>query len=318
MSLPELDPHSRPDVGARVARTPEQEEQRAGLIAALFSYLLWGFLPLFFALLEGVDTITIVANRTLWTLVLVGAILLVARRMHEVKIVFSSRRTMAVMTLTALLLAFNWSLYIYGVESGNVLETSFGYFINPLINVALGMVLLGEKQNRLQLVAIGVAVIAIGIQAAGIGGIPYIALGLAFSFGLYGYVRKTASVNATTGLFVDTALMVPLALAYLAYSVLTVGWGPHADPYTMGLLLLTGPVTAVPLLLFSYGVRRLRMTTIGMLQYLAPSLQFMLAITYFGEDLNALRLLSFGLIWLSLAIFTFDTVLRHRRKGAEA
>jgi chloramphenicol-sensitive protein RarD len=184
------------------------------------------------------------------------------------------------------------------------------------VNVAIGMVLLGERQNLLQTVAIGIATVAIAIQAAGLGNFPFIAVGLALSFGFYGFIRKTAMAGPVTGLFAETVVIAPFALAYMVFDLATNGVGVHADPFIMTLLLLTGPITAVPLLLFAYAVRRLRLTTIGMFQYLAPSIQFLVAVFLFGEQLNGLRLLSFVLIWLSLVVFTYDSFRRRSRHAA--
>jgi chloramphenicol-sensitive protein RarD len=193
-----------------------------------------------------------------------------------------------------------------------VLEVSFGYFINPLVNVAIGMILLGERQNRMQTLAIAIAAIAIVIQAVALGSIPMVALGLAFTFGFYGFFRKTAPSGPVTGLFAETLLAAPFALAFVLYYTATHGAGVHADPTLMLLLVLSGPATAVPLLLFAYAIRRLRLTTIGMFQYLAPSIQFLVAVFLFGEELNEIRLLSFVLIWVSLMVFTYDG-FRQRR-----
>lgn len=299
--------------------SPESAERtlRSGLAAGLAAYVLWGFLPLLFKWLAGVPSPTIVADRTLWSLVLVGAILLVAGRTGEIRAALADRATVRSMLISAVLLAGNWLIYVYAVETGQLLEASFGYFANPLVNVAIGMVLLGEKQNRWQMVAIAIAVIAIAIQAIGLAGIPFIALGLAFSFAAYGYFRKTAKVASATGLFVETLLIAPAALGYLLFTfVRDGGIGPHADPATLGLLALTGPATAVPLLLFAFAVQRLRLTTIGMLQYVAPTIAFLLAITVFAEYLNPLRLVSFALIWLSLAVYTADSLIRRRNGRA--
>jgi chloramphenicol-sensitive protein RarD len=199
-----------------------------------------------------------------------------------------------------------------------VLEASFGYFINPMVNIAIGVVLLGERLNRWQWVAISVALVAIVIQAAGVGRVPFIALGLALSFGLYGFFRKTAQVGSSGGLFVETLVLAPLALAYLGWSfVQDGGVGPHANPYDLTLLILCGPATAVPLLLFAFAAQRLRLATVGMLQYLSPTIQFGLAITVFGESLNALKLLSFALIWVSLAIYSADLLRQRGRVVAQ-
>jgi chloramphenicol-sensitive protein RarD len=292
---------------------------QGGLLAGLVAYVFWGFLPIVFKLLDGVPSATIVADRTIWSLFFVGAILLISGRTAEVRAALADGATLRSMFISSLLLAGNWLIYVWAVETGQVLEASFGYFINPLVNVALGMAFLGERQSRWQMVSIAIAIVAIGIQAVGIGGVPYIALSLAFSFAGYGFFRKTARVSSTTGLFVETLLLLPLAAGYLVFTFLRDGGvGPHADPYFMGLLLLTGPATALPLLLFAFAVQRLRLTTIGMLQYLAPSIAFVIAITMFGEHLNATRLVSFGLIWLSLIVYTADSYLRRRGSAAEA
>lgn len=313
MTLPEQAPEIAAPKAPPLAQNPV--ETRNGVVAALAAYLAWGFLPLLFKLVEQAGAVLIVAERTLWSLLLLAVIVAVTRGFGEVRAVFSDRRRMRVIALSALLLVGNWLLYVWAVETGQVLEASFGYFINPLVNVAIGMVLLGERQNRMQTIAIGVAVVAIVIQAIGLGKVPYVALGLAVSFGFYGFIRKTAQAGPATGLFAETIMVAPFALAYVVYDISTRGAGVHADPGMMALLVLTGPATAVPLLLFAYGVRRLRLTTIGMFQYLAPSIQFLLAITVFGEELNALRVVSFALIWLSLVVFSWDS-FHHRRRAA--
>lgn len=296
---------------------PAEDHARSGLVVGLACYLLWGFLPLLFASLEKAGAVTIVADRTVWSLLFVAVIVAIARRGAEVRAALGDRLIRRRLVWSAFLLALNWLLYVYTVATGQVLEASFGYFINPLVNVALGMALLGERQNSWQAVAILVAVAAIFVQAAGIGRLPFLALGIALSFALYGFVRKTARVESTTGLFLETAVLVPFALAYLGYTfVRDGGFGLHADPYYLTLLILTGPATAVPLLLFAFAVRRLRLTTIGMLQYVSPSIQFLLAILVLHEPINGTQLASFALIWLSLVIYTADSVLRRRRQPA--
>jgi chloramphenicol-sensitive protein RarD len=274
---------------------------------------LWGFLPLLFHLLEAAGSVTVVANRTIWSLFFVGAILLAGRKMGEVKAALLHWPTLRSMIISSVLLAANWLVYVWAVESGQVLEGSFGYFINPMVNVAIGMAFLGERQNRWQWLAIAVAIAAIALQAIGIGRISYIALSLTVSFGFYGFFRKTAKVGSASGLFVETVILVPVALGYLGFTFIRDhGFGVHADPYYLMLLVLTGPATATPLLLFAFAVQRLRLTTIGMLQYIGPSIQFLLAVFVLRETLNATQLLSFGLIWLSLIIYSANSVLRRR------
>lgn len=311
MTLPEQAPEIAAPAQAPIA--VNANETRNGVVAALSAYLLWGFLPILFHMVEQAGSVLIVAERTLWSLLLLAIIIGVTAGFSEVRAVLGDVRRMRVIALSALLLVCNWLLYVWAVETGQVLEASFGYFINPLVNVAIGMLFLGERQNRLQTVAILIAGVAILIQAAGIGRIPLIALGLAFSFGFYGFIRKTAQTGPATGLFAEAVVVAPFAMSYVIFDIVRNGVGVHADPTLMLLLIATGPATAVPLLLFAYGVRRLRLTTIGMFQYLAPSIQFILAITLFGEALNSLRLLSFALIWLSLVVFSWDSFRQRRR-----
>ncbi len=295
------------------AANDHDTQARSGFSAGLGAYILWGFLPLLFHLLDKADPVTIVANRTIWSLLLVGGIVWFGHRMDEVKAALADWPTLRSMIISSVLLAANWLIYVWAVGSGQVLEGSFGYFINPLVNVAVGMLFLGERQNPWQWVSIAVAIVAIGIQAIGIGRIPFIALSLALTFGFYGFFRKTAKVGSASGLFVETLILLPLAIAYLAYTFIRDGGpGVHGDPYYLSLLILTGPATATPLLLFAYAVQRLRLTTIGMLQYVGPTLQFLLAVFAFHESINGVQLLSFGLIWLSLIIYSADSVVRRR------
>ncbi|WP_332685924.1 EamA family transporter RarD [Devosia sp.] len=316
MSLPESAPEAIAPPVVAAPSHPAGTDARNGVLAALAAYLLWGFLPLLFKQVEAAGSALIVAERTVWSLVLLAVILRFSGGFGDVRALFADQRRALGTLLSAVLLAGNWLLYVWAVETGQVLEASFGYFINPLVNVLMGMILLGERQNRLQTVSILIAAIAIAIQAIALGTIPFIALGLALSFGFYGYFRKTAQLGPATGLFAETAMMTPVALAFVGYTLITSGPGVHADPYLMTWLVLTGPATAIPLLLFAFAVRRLRLTTIGMFQYIAPSIQFLLAILVFGEHLNGLRLLSFGLIWISLMVFSYDSFRRRGRVAA--
>jgi len=315
MSLPESAPEAIAPSIAAPSRTAPSDTHK-GVLAALAAYLLWGFLPLLFKQVEAAGSVLIVAERTVWSLVLLALILAFSGGFGEVKALLADRRRALGTLLSAVLLACNWLLYVWAVETGQVLEASFGYFINPLVNVLMGMILLGERQNRLQTISILIAVVAIAIQAVALGSVPFIALGLALSFGFYGYFRKTAQLGPASGLFAETAMLTPVALAFVIYGIVTSGPGVHADPQMMLWLVLSGPATAIPLLLFAFAVRRLRLTTIGMFQYLAPSIQFLLAIFLFGDHLDALRLVSFGLIWVSLLVFSYDSF--RRRSGAAA
>ncbi|WP_052952334.1 EamA family transporter RarD [Devosia epidermidihirudinis] len=315
MSLPESAPEAIAPASVAAPTSVDVNEARNGVLAALLAYSAWGFLPLLFRELHSVNSVMIVAERTVWSLVLLSIILIFTKGYGEVRALFADRRRATMTLVSAVLLAANWLLYVWAVESGQVLEASFGYFINPLVNVVMGMVLLGERQNKLQTISIVIATIGIGIQALGLGNVPYVALGLALTFGFYGYFRKTAQLGPASGLFAETVMLAPFALAYVIFNIATTGIGAHGDPYLMFMLILTGPATAIPLLLFAFAVRRLRLTTIGMFQYIAPSIQFLVAIFLFGEHLNGLRLFSFALIWLSLMVFSYDSFRRRGGRG---
>ncbi len=285
----------------------------SGVLAALGAYGLWGMFPLLFRMLDGVSPPVIVAHRVLWSLVFVGIILRWNGRMGEVAAALKDGRTLRNIALSAAILALNWLVFIWAVETERVVEVSLGYFINPLVNVALGMVLLGERQNRWQWLAIGLAIIAMAVQTIGMGAVPVISLTLAISFGFYGYLRKTVPVVSAPGLFVETLLMTPVALGYLVYVFVVLGPGYLMDPGLLVLLVLTGPFTAGALLIFAFAARRLRLTTLGMFQYIAPSMHFVIAVWIFREPLNTIQLVSFVLIWISIGVYTFDSI----RSGRE-
>lgn len=292
----------------------DQQRARSGFVVALLCYLLWGFLPLLFHQLEPVNSVTVVAYRTLWSLILVGGILLVRRGVGEVRAALADPQTRRSMLASSVLLAVNWLTYVWAVQTGQLLEGSLGYFINPLINVAIGMALLNERLTLWQGVAIAVAALAIVVQWAGIGHFPYLALTVATTFGFYGFFRKTAKVGSASGLFVETLVLAPVALAWVGFSIWhDGGLGAAGEPRMFLLLMLTGPATAVPLLLFAFAVQRLRLATIGMLQYMSPSIQFVIAILVLHEPINPLQLLSFALIWVSLAIYSADSFFRRSR-----
>ena len=286
-----------------------------GLAAALGAYGIWGFAVLFFKLLGEVPASEVIAHRIAWTVVFVGLWLAFQGRLGEVRAAFADRAVFARLTLAAVLISGNWLIFVWAIGEARVLETAFGYFINPLVNVALGFVLLGERFSRLQAVAIAIAIFAVAVQATGLTGFPWVSLTLACSFAVYGFIRKTVNVKPSPGLFVETLILLPAALAYTFWLAHT-GSGHFAvTPYDTFLLAMTGIVTALPLILFSTGARRLPYSTIGVLQYLAPSISFLLAVFAFGEPLSPIKLTSFVLIWISLAIFAADMFMK-RTKSA--
>jgi len=297
--------------GAAAAR-----DAQSGLVVALVCYLLWGFLPLLFRALEDVGSVTIVADRTICSLFVVGAILVVRNRVPEVGAALRDPQTLRSMIVSAILLAANWLIFVWAVEQNQVLEASFGYFINPLVNVAIGMVLLGERQNPWQWTAIAVATIAIVVQAIGIGRFPWIAVSLALTFGFYGLVKNRVGgrVDAISGLAIETAYVSPIAIGVLVWlgasGAMTLG--QHGIGHTV-LLLCAGAVTAVPLLLFAAGARRLPLSVVGFTQYFAPVLQFLTGVLLLGEPMPAARWIGFAVVWLALGILAVDVVRQRAR-----
>ena len=278
-----------------------------GLVAAISAYLLWGFVPIYFRLVDHIGALQVVAHRIIWSVVFVGLYLVLTNRFSEVFITFKNLRTILLLCCSSLAVTFNWLVFVYGVETGQVLAVSLGYFINPLVSVAIGMILLSERQQRLQTAAIFIAGIAVAIQTYLVGELPLISLTLAFSFAIYGYLRKHIQVSAFTGILIETLLMLPFALVFLIF------WGGVGGPlfgYSLSiwpLLMGLGFVTSIPLILFAVGARNLRLTTLGILQYIAPSIHFIIAILLFKEQLTIETLITFVLIWISLILYSFDS-----------
>lgn len=290
----------------------------AGLLAAALSYALWGLFPLYFRQVAAVPSFEIVLHRSVWSLAFVLLLLLVQRRWAWLVEVAKQPRTLGIFMVSALLLSSNWLIYVWAVNNGRVLEASLGYFINPLVNVALGMLFLKERLRPAQKGALALAAAGVGWLTWTAGVPPWIALSLAFSFGIYGLLRKTAPLGALEGLALETALLAPLAVPALLWLSLHGGRLASADAPTWGWLLFAGPLTAVPLLLFAHGARRVTMATLGLLQYLAPTIQFLLAVWVFHEPLRPERLAGFVLIWLALAVYSAESLWRLRQDATAA
>lgn len=289
------------------AMTSPSAPDRTGLALGVGAYALWGVLPLYIHLLRQVPALQLLAHRVLWSLVLLVLILAALRRIRPV-IAAARGRTLLLLLGSTLLIAVNWIVYIWAVQNGHVLESSLGYFINPLVNVALGVALLGERLRRMQGVAIGVAAAGVAILAAAGGGALWISLALAVSFGGYGLLRKVVAIDALGGLTVETLLLAPFCLALLLHAS-AAGVGAFGHSLRIDLLLvLAGPVTAVPLLMFAGAARRMPYATLGLLQYIAPSLQFLLAVLFFGETVRAVHLITFALIWAGCALYAWDSL----------
>ncbi|MBW4329712.1 EamA family transporter RarD [Stakelama sp. CBK3Z-3] len=286
---------------------------RTGFFQGAGAYLMWGLLPLYFKAVIAVPAVEVLANRICWALVLLIAITAFTGRIDRLRSVFAHPRAVAMLAVSAVLICVNWLTYIWAVQNAHVLAASLGYFLNPLINVLLGMMFLGERLSRVQkmavlLAAAGVAVLAVE-AAAGL----WISLTLALSFGFYGLVRKTAPAESLEGLTVEATLLLPVAGGYLIWRASHGGIALGSSPGITILLVLLGAVTAAPLLLFNAAAKRLRYATLGLLQYLAPTLQFLLAVLAFGEAMTGAHILCFTLIWIGLAIYAVDGVRSARR-----
>jgi len=287
---------------------------RKGLLLGIGAYASWGVLPLYIHLLKAVPALQLLAHRVLWSLLLLAGIVLLLRR-GKAMWRAARGRTLLYLIASTVMIAVNWTVYIWAVQNDHVIEASLGYFMNPLVNVALGMVVLGERLRRLQGVAIGIAAAGVLVMAAG-GGALWISLSLAVSFSLYGLIRKLAAIDALGGLTMETLLLAPLCLAWLLHAGAAGqgSWGQSAS--LNALLVLAGLVTALPLLMFAAAARRMPYSTLGLLQYIAPTIQFLIAVLVFGEPLHASHIVTFGLIWTGCALFALDAVRVSRDAGA--
>jgi chloramphenicol-sensitive protein RarD len=277
------------------------------------AYSMWGVFPLYFHALAEVPPWVVLCHRILWSVLFLGVVVSVRREWGPIWPILRDRRKVLLLTAGAVLIALNWLIFIYSVVSRQVLESSLGYFINPLLSVALGMIFLRERLRRWQWVAVLIAVVAVANLTFHGGGFPWVAISLACTFGFYGLVRKKLDINSLHGLLVETAILLPLAMVTLAAV-------PGAKvPYpTLGILSLSGVITAVPLLMFGAAVRRLSLSTIGFLQYIGPTLQFLVAVLVFHEPLDRSKLGSFALCWIGIAVYTADSLLtRHPQAVAD-
>lgn len=292
----------------------ESRERRLGVAFGGASFLWWGFAPLYFKAVGSVAPVEVLAHRIIWSLAFVLAVLAGRGRLWATYRLYGDPRTLAMMLVTTCLIALNWLLFIWSIANDRLVEASLGYFINPLVNIALGAIFLRERLRRPQLAAVGLAALGVAWLTARQGSPPWIALALALSFAIYGLLRKLARPTGLQGLALETGLLAPLAIAWMfrrqAAGELSFG---HEGLQTTMLLCAAGPVTALPLIWYAEGVRRLRLATMGFLQYLSPSLQFLLAVLAFGEPFTATHAAGFGAIWTALVFYSWDAArsLRH-------
>lgn len=292
---------------------PDAAKAGNGLLYGIGAYGMWGLFPAFFPLLKPAGAVEVLAHRIVWTLVLMAAVLIAVGRLGDVR--YMSRRTWLLLICAAILVSLNWVIYVYAVNNGHVVDAALGYFINPLFSVALGVLIFRERVNRAQSVALLVAVIAVAVLGVEVGGPPVIALGVALSFGLYGAVKKVVPVDPRVSVGVEAAIAAPLAVAYIAVVQVT-GEGQFTGhgPGHIALMVLSGPVTAIPLLLFAAAAQRLPLVTLGLLMYLTPAMQMTWGVVVGHEAMPVGRWIGFGLIWLALAVFSGDAL---RRAGAD-
>lgn len=293
--------------------TDDQARQtRAGFLYGIAAYVAWGLFPIYFKGLAGVPPVQIVAHRIIWSLLVVTALASLWKRWPGIGVAFRDRRTLATLALTSALIAVNWLAYVWAIVSGHVLEASLGYYLNPLVNVLLGTLLLKERLSRPQIAAVVLAAAGVAVLAAGAGDALWVSLTLAVSFGLYGFFRKIAPVDALEGLALETMILAPLCLAWVLWLETTGQGSLFAGGWTTALLILSGAVTAGPLLWFTAAARRLPYSTLGFLQYIGPTMQFFCAVVLFGEHMTRAHAICFAAIWTALAIFIGDSLRRGR------
>ncbi len=300
--------------------TPKDRRDSAtsGVLYAGAAYLIWGVFPFYFHALAGVPALQILAHRVVWSALFLFALVTVRRRWGEVAGELRRPRTVAGLAVSAVLISANWLTYIWAVNAGHVLEASLGYFVNPLVTVLLGVAFLHDRLSRRQAMAVGLAAVGVLSLVVWAHKVPWVALALALTFGFYGLVRKRIAVGAVAGLLCEVLVLTPLAVAYLA-SLHARGLGVFGSSLRPSLLLsASGVVTAVPLLFFALGVQRLRLSTVGLLQYLNPTAQFLIAVFAFGEPFTRAHALAFGCIWISLAVYTADALSQARANAAGA
>lgn len=290
------------------------ERSRGGLFAATGAYLIWGLMPVFLKLFEGISAADVLAHRVGWSAVLLALVALMTDRWRRLQEAAANPKLLGWLLFSAAMIGGNWYIYTWAVLNERVLDTSLGYFIQPMLNTALGVLLLGERLGRWHAAAVGFALLGIVIMAWTLGGLPLISLGLAGFFALYSFARNRAEVDALTGLLIETALLAPLAFWWL----MSTPPGLFGEPAPLTVLLIfSSVVTSIPLGLFGYAARRLSLTTLGFLQYLAPSIVFLLAVFLYGEPLGTLKLVAFACVWAGLLLFSLGG-FRARREAAKA
>jgi chloramphenicol-sensitive protein RarD len=300
------------------ASVPPNEDSRAGFFYALIAYVMWGFLPLYMKMLAHVPPVEVIAHRVLWSLPIAFAVIVWLGRTRDLRLAFRSPRTLMMGAATAALISINWGTYVWAIGAGYALEAALGYYINPLFSVFLGRVLLKERLTWAQWAALGLAAAAVLLLTIEAGRLPVVALGLTFSWGFYAYLKKSLPIGPNQGFTLEVMLLAPLALGYLIW-VQAQGQGHFLMGVTRNDLLLigTGVVTAVPLMIYANGAKQLRLSTIAMMQYVSPTMIFLIAVFVFGEPFGVVRLIAFPMIWVALVIYTVS-MLRARGRARQS
>lgn len=292
----------------------DAQQTRQGIFFALAAYFIWGIAPAYFKLIQQVPADEILTHRIIWSFFFMLALVTLGSNWPKVRAACANRKRLLLLALTALLVGGNWLLFIWAVNNHHMLEASLGYFINPLVNVLLGVLFLGERFRRMQWVAVALAFTGVLVQLWQFGSLPIIGLGLAFSFAFYGLLRKKIAIDAQTGMLIETLWLLPVAAVYLFFIADSATSHLGANPWSLNLLLVAaGIVTTVPLLFFTAAATRLRLSTLGFFQYLGPTLMFLLAVTFYGETVGQDKLVTFGFIWAALVLFTLDALYTQRK-----
>ncbi len=296
------------------ATVPDRNAAQRGFLYALAAYTFWGVQPMFMKLVAHIPATEVVAHRILWSVPVAGVVLLALGRTADLKAALRSPRTLVMAAVTAALITVNWGIYVWAIAADRAVETALGYYINPLVSVVMGAVLLGEKLTAAQMAAIGLAALAVLILTIYAGGLPWVSLALALTFAVYGYLRKTLPIGPSQGFFLEVLILCLPALGYILWLQMH-GEGHYlpSHPNDILLLMLCGPVTALPLLLYAFGAKLLRFSTIGIMQYIAPSIVLITAVLVFGEPFGGVRAAAFGLIWIALAIYSWPLVFSRDR-----
>ena len=295
--------------------SPDQQETKLGIYYTIAAFFMWGLIPIYFKEVAHVTALEVIVHRIIWSCLFLALVIVLTRGTRQTWHYLQQRNLMGLLLLSAAVVSINWFVFIWAVAQGRIVETSLGYFINPLISIVFGFLFFAERLRKWQMVAIGIAAIAVLYQVLLLGEFPWIALALALSFATYGALRKHIKIDAANGLFIETLWLTPFALALMFWLDQQAQLAFTIDASsTMWLLLAAGLVTSLPLLAFAAGAKRISLTLVGILQYIGPSLSFLLAVFYYNEPMDINRLITFALIWTALALFTLEGWLFHKKR----